>query len=132
MSNLEEKACEMVHDAMIHDDDYEAQAIRHAKNVITNARAGLGLSISLMVFWLVWPEAIGAHLTLMAATIWMLWSTHNEYKQMKRYAQMYRDVLDRKNVGRWDESGKDDGYLYWDYYVVIEREKKEPAGRDKK
>ena len=28
--------------------------------------------------------------------------------------------------------GVDDGYLYWDYYVVIEREKKEPAGRDKK
>ena len=28
--------------------------------------------------------------------------------------------------------GVDDGYLYWDYYVVIEREKKEPAGRDKR
>ena len=98
MSNLEEKACEMVHDAMIHDDDYEAQAIRHAKNTITNARAGLGLSIALMIFWLAWPEAIGAHLTLMAATIWMLLSTHIEYRQMKRYAQMYRDVLDRKNV----------------------------------
>ena len=28
--------------------------------------------------------------------------------------------------------GVDDGYLYWDYYVVIVREKKEPAGRDKK
>lgn len=100
MSNLEEKACEMIHDAMIHDDDYEAQAIRHAKNVITNARAGLGLSIALMVSWLAWPEAIGAHLTLMAATIWMLWSTHSEYRQMKRYAQMYRDVLDRNVVGR--------------------------------
>ena len=104
MSNLEEKACEMVHDAMIHDDDYEAQAIHHAKNV--NARAGLGTSIALMIFWLVRPEAIGAHLTLMVATIWMLWSTHNENRQMKRYAQMYRNVLDRKNVGQWDESGK--------------------------
>ena len=112
MSNLEEKACEMVHDAMIHDDDYEAQAIHHAKNVITNARAGLGTSIALMIFWLVWPEAIGAHLTLMVVTIWMLWSTHNENRQMKRYAQMYRDVLDRKNVGRWDESGKLDAHLH--------------------
>ena len=102
MSNLEEKACEMVHDAMIHDDDYEAQAIHHAKNTITNARAGIGLSIALMICWLVWPEAIGAHLALMVATILMVWSTHNETRQMKRYAQMYRNVLDRKNVGRWD------------------------------
>ena len=106
MSNLEDKARDMVHDAMIHDDDYEAQAIHHAKNVIMNAMAGLATSIALMIVWLVRPEAIGAHLTLMVATIWMLWSTHNETRQMKRYAQMYRDVLDRKNVGQWDESGK--------------------------
>ena len=59
MSNLEDKARDMVYDAMIHDDDYEAQAIHHAKNV--NARAGLGTSIALMIFWLVWlvwPEMI--------------------------------------------------------------------------
>ena len=101
MSNLEDKARDMVHDAMIHDDDYEAQAIHHAKNIITNARAGIGLSIALMICWLVRPEAIGAHLTLMVATIWMVWSTHSENRQMKRYAQMYRDVLDRKGRVRW-------------------------------
>ena len=94
MTWIDEKAQEMVYDAMILDDDYEQLALYHARNAISSGMTGLACCITLLVVWLVRPDTLRFQVVMSFTVLYMLIDMSKHLKRMKRYALMWRDKID--------------------------------------